>query len=334
VVNEPDAQSWSHDHTFGQDRPMPGERRTLIVIVITGAMMVVEIITGLAFGSMALLADGLHMASHAVALAIAYFAYIFARRHARDERYSFGTGKMNSLGGFTGAVLLAVFALGMAWESFDRFLHPVPIKFNQAILVALLGLAVNAVCAVILGRQHDDSTEPDPAGETPLHSSQHGHEHHAHHHDHNLRSAYLHVLADALTSLLAIFALVTGKYVGAVWLDPAMGILGAILVARWSVGLIRLTSRVLLDRQAPERIRNAIRKSIEADGEATITDLHVWSIGPGKYAAIIGIVTGVIRSPHDFKAHLLAGLPLAHVTVEINGGGSVEPPQGPSGGTS
>lgn len=306
---------------------MPGERRTLIVIVITGAMMVVEIVTGLAFGSMALLADGLHMASHAVALAIAYFAYIFARRHARDERYSFGTGKMNSLGGFTGAVLLAVFALGMAWESFDRFLHPVPIQFNQAILVAVLGLVVNAVCAVILGHQHDESAEPDSVVETPPHSGRDAHEHHAHHHDHNLRSAYLHVIADALTSVLAIFALVTGKYVGAVWIDPAMGIVGAVLVARWSVGLISVTSHVLLDRQAPGRIRDAIRESVEANNQATITDLHVWSIGPGKYAAIIGVATGVPRSPDELKAQLPAELPLAHVTVEINGNASAGHPQ-------
>ncbi len=305
---------------------MPGERRTLIVIVITGAMMVVEIITGLAFGSMALLADGLHMASHAVALAVACFAYIIARRHARDERYSFGTGKMNSLGGFTGAVLLAVFALGMAWESFDRLLHPVPIQFNQAILVAVLGLVVNAVCAVILGHRHDEeSTEEVPVARIASQPGGEEHEHHPHRHDHNLRAAYLHVIADALTSVLAIFALLTGKYVGAVWLDPTTGVVGAVLVARWSVGLIRVTSHVLLDRQAPPRIRDAIREAIEADGAATVTDLHVWSIGPGKYAAIIGVVSGMSSTADELRARLPAGLPLAHVSVEINGVGAVEP---------
>ncbi|UCF33071.1 MAG: CDF family Co(II)/Ni(II) efflux transporter DmeF [Phycisphaerales bacterium] len=319
-MKEINRQRWRHDHTFGQDQPMPGERRTLIVIVITGAMMVVEIIGGVAFGSMALLADGLHMASHTVALAIAYFAYIFARRHARDERYSFGTGKVNSLGGFTGAVLLAVFALGMAWESFDRFLHPVSIKFNQAILVAVLGLVVNAVCAVILEQEQDEeSTVEDPIAETRSQPGGEETEHHPRHHDHNLRSAYLHVVADALTSLLAIFALLTGKYVGALWLDPTMGVVGAVLVARWSVGLIRVTSHVLLDRQAPERIRNAIRLAIEADGAATVTDLHVWAIGPGKHAAIIGVVTETLRSADEVKARLPRGLQLAHVTVELNG---------------
>ena len=319
-MNEIEERQWQHDHTFGQDRPTPGERRTLIVIVITSAMMVVEIIAGLAFGSMALLADGLHMASHAVALAIAYFAYIFARRYARDERYSFGTGKMNSLGGFTGAVLLAVFALGIAWESFGRFLHPIPIQFNQAILVAVLGLVVNAVCAVILGHQRgEESAEAEPVAQTPSHPGGGGREHHHHHHDHNLRSAYLHVIADALTSFLAIFALLTGKYVGAVWLDPAMGVVGAVLVARWSVGLIRVTSHVLLDRQAPERIRDAIRQAIEMDGTTAVTDLHVWSIGPGKYAAIIGVVTETLQSADDVKAMLPGVMPLAHVTVEING---------------
>jgi len=185
-----------------------------------------------------------------------------------------------------------------------------------------------------LGHQHDESAEPDPDEGTPNDSSHDGHEHHAHHHDHNLRSAYLHVIADALTSVLAIFALVTGKYVGAVWLDPAMGIVGAVLVARWSVGLIRVTSHVLLDRQAPERIRDAIRESVEQNGAATITDMHVWSIGPGKYAAIIGVVTGVAGSPDGIKALLPAGLPLAHITVEINGVGAAGLSQSPSKRTS
>ncbi len=211
-----------HQHTFGQDLKRPGEFRTLVVIAITASMMVVEIAAGLAFGSMALLADGLHMGSHAVALGISAFAYVYARRHAHNERYSFGTGKVNTLGGYTGAILLAVFASMMAFESVVRLFNPVEIAFNQAIFVAVLGLIVNGASVFILDVGHDH---------------EHDHHGHDHHHDHNLKSAYLHVLADALTSLLAIFALLIGKYFGAVWMDPVMGIVGAILVARWSIGL-------------------------------------------------------------------------------------------------
>jgi cation diffusion facilitator family transporter len=233
-MNENLIGEWTHDHTFGQHRQMPGERRTLIVVAITATMMVVEITCGVLYGSMALLADGLHMASHAIALVIAYGAYVFARRYARDERFSFGTGKVNSLAGFTGAILLAGFALMMAWESVDRLFNPVMIRFNQAIVVAIVGLVVNAVSAVILGghgHSHDQGHEHGHA-----HEDDHDHGHHHHHDDHNLRSAYLHVIADALTSLFAIIALLGGKYLGLAWLDPVMGIVGATLVAHWSVG--------------------------------------------------------------------------------------------------
>ena len=236
-----------HTHTFGQDLKRPGEFRTFIVIAITASMMVVEIAAGIAFGSMALLADGLHMGSHAVALGISAFAYVYARRHAHNKRYSFGTGKVNTLGGYTGAILLAVFAAMMAFESVVRLINPVEIAFNQAIFVAVLGLIVNGASVFILDAGH-------------------GHDHHHHHHhDHNLKSAYLHVLADALTSLLAIFALVIGKYFGAVWMDPIMGIVGAILVARWSISLLKTTSAILLDEQASENTRTNIQEIIEAD---------------------------------------------------------------------
>mgnify|MGYP005851822403 CR=1 FL=1 len=220
-----------HDHIFGQDQRRAGESRTLIVIALTAVTMVVEIVAGWLFGSMALLADGLHMGSHAVALTISAAAYIYARKRAGDPRFSFGTGKVNALGGFTGAILLAGFALLMAGESIHRFIEPVPIRFNSAILVAVVGLVVNGLSVFILGdRGHGHNHHQDD-----------GH-HHDHHHDHNLRSAYLHVLADALTSVLAIAALLAGKYLGWNWMDPAMGIVGAILVARWSLGLIRQTS--------------------------------------------------------------------------------------------
>jgi cation diffusion facilitator family transporter len=246
------------DHTFGQERRRPGEARTLIVVILTAATMVLEIASGMAYGSMALLADGLHMASHAAALGISMFAYVYARRHAGDKRFSFGTGKVNSLAGFTGAILLAVFSLAMAWESTDRLISPVAIAFNQAIIVAIVGLVVNGLSVAILGHGHEDDF---PEQE---HDHEHGHDTpgHAQKHDHNLRAAYLHVLADALTSVLAIVALVSGKYFGLFWLDPVMGIVGAAMVARWSVGLVVATSRVLLDHQGPADLQDFIRSRI------------------------------------------------------------------------
>ncbi len=289
-----------HDHTFGQQHRKTGESRTRIVIVLTALMMVAEILAGLAFGSMALLADGLHMASHAVALAITAVAYYYARRHATDERFSFGTGKVNALGGYTGAVLLGIFAAFMAVESFRRFFQPVTIQFDQAILVATIGLVVNAVSAWVLGSGHHEHDE-------------HGH----HHHDHNLRSAYLHVLADALTSLAAIVALLAGKYFQLGWMDPAMGVLGGALVARWSVGLLRQSGRVLLDRQAPEDVRREVGRAVEEGSTDRVSDLHVWSIGPGIWAAEIVVLAEEPRPPEHYKERLPRGLGLVHVTVEV-----------------
>lgn len=310
-----DLQAWEHSHSFGQERQLAGERRTLIVIAITATMMVVEIVAGLAFGSMALLADGLHMASHTVALGITAFAYVYARRHAEDPRFSFGTGKVNALGGFTGAVLLASFAVLMAAGSVDRFVHPTTIAFNLAILVAVVGLVVNGVSVVILnggGRPHADAE---------------GHEHH----DHNLRAAYLHVLADALTSVLAIAALLAAKYLGLAWMDPLMGIVGAVLVGRWSYGLLRATSRVLLDRQGPQELRDRIVQSTEADGDARVADLHLWSIAPGVYAAELVIVALRPLTPDEYRSRLPESLGLGHVAIEVNrapgvgGGRSAKP---------
>lgn len=304
-------QSWQHTHAFGQDRKRPGEFRTIIVIAITATMMVVEITAGIIFGSMALLADGLHMASHAAALTINVFAYIYARRYAHDPKYSFGTGKVNALGGFTGAVLLAIFALMMAWESVDRIVYPVKIAFNQAIFVAVLGLIVNGASVFILGHHHDhDSHQHDHAGH-----GDHDHKHH-HHHDHNLRAAYLHVMADALTSLLAIFALLAAKYFGLIWMDPFMGIVGALLVARWSLGLLKTTSAVLLDEQGPEHVQEVIKQCIE-DDDNRIADLHVWSVGPNIYSAIISTVAHSPQSPDYYKQLIPPDLGLVHVTVEV-----------------
>lgn len=303
--------NWQHTHVLGQDQKRPGELRTLIVIAITGAMMVIEIATGMLFGSMALLADGLHMASHAVALGISAFAYIYARRRAHDAQFSFGTGKVNALGGFTGAVLLALFALIMAWESIARMIAPVEIAINQAIFVAILGLLVNGGSVFILGfhdHHHDHAHD--------IH--EHHEDAHHHHQDHNLRAAYFHVLADALTSLLAIFALLTAKYFGLVWMDPLMGILGAILVSRWSLGLLRSTSGVLLDRQGSAEIRSKIRDSIESDGDSRVADLHLWSIGPNIYGLIVSVVAHEPQPPEYYKESLPSGLGLEHVTVEVH----------------
>lgn len=302
------AQSdWEHDHVFGQDQRRRGERRTIIVMIVTAATMVAEIVSGLAFGSMALLADGLHMGSHAVAFAITLVAYMCERRYAGDRRFSFGTGKFNALGGYTGAILLFGFAVFMVWESFGRFLNPVEINFNPAIGVAVLGLIVNAASAWILGGDHDLG---------------HGHDHdHGDHDDsdHNLRAAYLHVLADALTSLLAIFALLAGKYVGLGWLDPLMGIIGAGLVTSWSWGLIRDSGALLLDRQAPEQMRQTVRRSVAGEDDATcIADLHVWAIGPDIYAAELVIVAPSPESPETYKQRIPDQLDVVHATVEVH----------------
>lgn len=329
LVNDP-------SHVFGQDKKRPGEARTLIVIAITATMMAVEISAGIAFGSMALLADGLHMGSHAAALGIAAFAYIYARRHARDVRFSFGTGKVNALGGFTGAVLLAVFAMMMTWESVLRLAHPVPIAFNQAILVAVLGLFVNGISVFVLGDDHshdhghghnhghdhhDARKHDDHHGHAHHHDHAHDHDHHHHHdhhaHDHNLRAAYFHVLADALTSVLAIFALIAAKYFGAVWMDPVMGIVGAVLVARWSIGLIRTTSAVLLDHQAPDSVVEKIRAELVREEGLVISDLHVWSIGPKLYALELCAISPNGYTADDVRARIPHHLGVVHATIEI-----------------
>lgn len=303
---------WQHSHAFGQEQRRPGEQRTLIVIAITAAMMVIEIGTGILFGSMALLADGLHMASHAAALGIAAFAYIYARKHATDADFSFGTGKINALAGFTGAILLVIFTLIMAWESLMRMLDPVSIAFDQAIAVAMIGLIVNGASVLILDADHHHDHD---------HHEDHDHHHdhgHSHHHDHNLHSAYLHVLADALTSLLAIFALLTGKYFGWILMDPLMGIVGAVLVGRWSWRLLQTTSAVLVDRQGPEDIRSQVRAAIEQGGPDRVSDLHLWSIGPNLYAAAISVVSHDPKPPQEIKKLLPPQCGLAHVTVEVN----------------
>lgn len=298
-----DLDPWRHEHVFGQDRQQGGERRTFMVVILTAVMMVIEITTGIVTGSMALLADGLHMASHTTALGIAVFAYVIARRLAADRRFSFGVGKINSLAGFASAVLLLGFALVMATESIDRLIHPVGIAFDQALIVAVVGLAVNGLSAwLLVSAPHDHGHDDD----------------HEHHHDHNLRGAYLHVLADALTSILAIVALLAGKLWGANWLDPAMGIVGALLVGHWSIGLIRQSSRVLLDWQANVEAVEALRTAIESGSSDRVTDLHLWSIGHGLFSAQLIVVSGNPDSPAQYKSRVPVELRVVHLNVEVH----------------
>ncbi len=297
-------QHWKHSHRFNiEDRH--GERNTRRVILLTLSMMIIEITTGYLFGSMALLADGWHMGTHAVALGITAFAYYYARRHADNPNYSFGTGKVGVLGGFASAVVLAVIALLMGVESILRLISPQPIRFNEAIVVAFVGLAVNVFSAFLL--QEKD------------------HLHHDHNHrpakkfrDHNLRAAYLHVLADALTSLLAIIALSTGKVFGWIWMDPIMGIVGALIISRWSYGLMIDSGRVLLDRDVNPEAVEEIRSKIESDADNRVSDIHVWRVGTHHLSAIVSIVTHYPKSPDHYKNLLADYDEIAHVTVEVN----------------
>lgn len=301
-----------HEHVWlGEDHER-NERRTWWVVALTLVMMVAEIAGGTVFGSMALLADGWHMATHAGALGIAALAYAYARRHARNARFSFGTGKVGDLAGFASALLLAAVALLIAVESGRRLLAPVSIEFGEAILVATLGLAVNVVSAVLLG------------GGAHRHDHGHGHEHeHGHGHDHghgvdpNLRAAYLHVLADALTSVAAIVALLAGRYLGWVWLDPVIGIAGALVIARWALGLMRDTGAVLLDAADDPALARAVRAAIEV-GDERVSDLHLWRVGPGRHAAIVQLVAAAPLEPQVYKARL-AHLPqIVHVSIEAH----------------
>jgi len=297
-----DLHLWEHSHRFNIEDDH-AERNTRRVILLTLVMMIIEITAGYIFGSMALLADGWHMGTHAAALGITAFAYYYARKHSDNPSYSFGTGKVGVLGGFGSAVVLAVIALLMGVESVQRLVAPVTIRFNEAIAVAVVGLAVNLISAYLLrGRHH--------------HSHQHGSNHA--HHDHNLRAAYLHVLADALTSLLAIVALITGKALGWVWMDPIMGIVGALIISRWSYGLLIDTGKVLLDRDVNAEAVEEIRSIVESDSDNRISDLHVWRVGSHHLAAIISIVTHYPKPPGHYKTLLSNYDEMAHVTVEVN----------------
>src|SRR5213592_318586 len=276
------------------------ERRARIVIAITGLMMVVEIITGLLSHSMALLADGWHMSTHVTAFLITAIAYHFTRRHASDERFSFGTGKIGVLGGFTSAVVLSIVAFLMAGESVHRLFAPLEIHFNEAIAIACVGLLVNLGCAVLLADRHHESDDGS-----------------SHHKDLNLRAAYLHVLADAFTSVLAITALTGGKFFGWAWLDPAVGVVGSGVVFSWAYTLLRDTSGILLDRTpSSSDLPEEIRRTVESDGDSLVTDLHVWQVGIGKFAAIVSIVAHQPKSSDEYRELLRGHRELAHLTIE------------------
>jgi len=307
---------WRHEHVFLGAAHERNERRTWAVVALTATMMVVEIAGGSMLGSMALVADGWHMSTHAGALAIAAFAYRFARNHAHDPRFAFGTGKLGDLAGFTSAIVLAIIALGIGYESVIRLFQPVSIRYDEAIAIAVVGLGVNLASAWLLaagghdhahrrGHVHDDRDD-------------HRHRHHHHgHHDHNLRAAYWHVLADALTSVLAIAGLLAARIYGWSWADPAIGIVGAIVIVRWSIGLIHDAGAALLDAAPNRALDEAIRGRLEA-GQDRIADLHVWRLGPGHYGAIVSLVADQPQPVEHYKS-LLQGLPqLSHVTVEVH----------------
>ena len=301
---------WTHEHVFLGAAHARNERRTWLVVALTAAMMVAEIVGGIMFGSMALLADGWHMSTHAAALAIAALAYQYARRHTHDPRFAFGTGKLGDLAAFASAIVLGLIALMIAFESLVRLARPVPIAYSEAIAVAVVGLVVNLVCAWLLRDEHDHHqhrVDDDHA---------HDHHHHHHHRDHNLRAAYLHVLADALTSVLAIGGLALALWFGWPWIDAVVGLVGAGVIAAWSYGLIRDSGRVLLDVVPDWNVQSAIRKRLEVDGDR-VSDLHLWQVGPGHRAAIVTIVTDRPQAPGAYKERLGRVAGLSHVTIEV-----------------
>jgi len=304
-VHQHSVENWQHHHDFSGVNES-AERRTQYVLVLTAITMVVEIVAGSYYGSMALLADGWHMGTHVAAFMITIFAYRFARKNADNPAYAFGTGKVSVLGGFASAVALGVVALIMLIESLLRIIEPQAIQFNEAIFVAILGLLINLISALLLKDHHHH------------HDHEHGHEHEHEHHDHNLKAAYMHVLADALTSVLAIVALLSGKYFGWNWLDPLMGIVGALIISRWAYGLIKQTGPILLDGSIEDQYKTEIATALEDDADNKITDIHIWRVSANHYAAIISLVTQHPQDTEHYKNLLSDFNRLSHITIEVN----------------
>ncbi len=306
-----DLTHWQHSHDFGTVQQQHAERRTRWVVALTFFAMILEIAAGWLSGSMALLADGWHMASHVGALGLAAFAYRFARSHANDARYTFGTGKVTALAGYTSALFLGAVAVWMIWESVTRFFAPVAIHYTEAMVVAAFGLIVNLASAWLLDHDHDHHH-----GHDDHHDDHHDHDHE--HVDHNLRAAYLHVLADALTSVLAIVALGGGLLFGWSFLDPLMGIVGAVLVGRWAIGLARDSSGVLLDAEDHGHVAHEIEEIISALPDHEIADLHLWRVGPASRACIVSLVTHTPLALDTYRQQLAGIHGLDHITIEIN----------------
>lgn len=312
-MNTDDLSDWIHDHVFDEGSET-AERSTRLVMWITAAMMVLEIAAGWLYNSMALLADGWHMSSHALAIGLSAMAYVTARTYAKDPRFAFGTWKIEVLAGFASALFLVGVAVSMLIGSLERLIAPEPIQYPEAMVVGVLGLLVNIVCAVILGRAHHHDHSPGHG---------HAHEHGAHgahgHHDLNLKSAYLHVVADAFTSVLAIVALAGGWWFGWSWLDPVMGIVGAVLVALWAKGLLLETGKVLLDREMDHPVVAEIKEVVESDGQSQVADLHVWRVGKKVYACAVTVVTrDRALTPALVRERLAVHEEIIHSTIEIH----------------
>ena len=305
----------SHEHNFEDTTNTTNEKKTLRVIILTLITMIAEIVTGTLTGSMALLADGWHMGTHTFALGITYFAYIMARRLSGSPNYGFGTGKFGILSGYTSAIFLGATAIIMIIESIDRIINPVNIAFNEAIIVAVIGLIVNMLSVWMLQGSGAD-------GHSHGHSHHHDHSHSSGdnhvHHDHNLRAAYLHVLADALTSVLAIAALFAGKYLGWSFLDPVIGIAGGIVIGKWAIGLLKNSGRLLLDGNDNTEINEQVIKEIESDGDSVVSDLHIWPISSDALAAAITIISKESRSATEYAARLNNITRLKHTTIETH----------------
>jgi len=315
-----------HQHNFSSHNSQ-GEKRTFYVLLLTVVTMIVEIIAGTIYGSMALLADGWHMGTHAAAFGITLFAYRYAKKHAESERFSFGTGKVSVLGGYTSAIALGIVALLMLVESVHRLFNPQAIQFNEAIIVACIGLTVNVVSMFLLGDHHHDHghehghnhSKNHDHSHSHDHDSDHSHKHGEHHHDHNLRAAYMHVLADTLTSLLAIVALLFGKFYGWNWLDAAMGMIGALVIAKWTMNLMKQTSPILLDENIGDDYRQSITEALAS--YAIVTDLHMWKVSGHHYSAAITLESNSDKTISEYKQMLAKFDKINHLTLEVHSNG-------------